>query len=662
MSTPVANDPEAAAALTDLGMNRPIPRRDFLNGAALALGTSLLPWQAVLATESDGDSAVPPPGFGSDASLANALYYPPALTGLRGSHPGSFEAAHALRDGEHWSAATDEDDAYDLIVVGAGISGLAAAHFFRKASGPDARILLVDNHDDFGGHAQRNEFRVGERLLLGYGGTQSMEAPGRYSPVAKGLLQELGIDVQRFYRYFDSKLYRKRHLSPSIFFDRQAFGVDRLLVAADGVTNGATLEAFGPIAYLTKHVIARMPIAKQARKDLARLLRESVDYLPEMNSEQKRSKLSKTSYQDFLLLHAYVHPDVVRVLQTSTHDLYCVGIDAVSANDCRLMGFPGFLGMTVAASLQAAEEGEEEPYIFHFPDGNASIARLLVRTLIPGSAPGTTMEDIVTARLDYGKLDVPASRVRLRLNSTAVRVAEVGSPGSKEVSVTYVREGKAHRVRGARCVLACYNMIIPHLCPQLPESQKAALSYAVKQPLVYVNVQLRNSQAFDKLGTHWVHAPASYFTMVMLDFPVSIGDYHFPASPQDPCVIHLTRTPCKPGLACKEQFRAGRAELLATSFETFEREIRQQLNSMLGSGGFDAARDIQAITVNRWPHGYAYEYNQLFEPLDQPDDERPCVIGRKPFGRIAIANSDSDGHAYTNTAIDQAHRAITELL
>ena len=662
MNISAENGYEAAGAPTDLGLDRPIPRRDFLNGAALALGTSLLPWQAVRATAADGGSAVPSPGFGSDASRANALYYPPALTGLRGSHPGSFEAAHALRDGEHWPEATVEDDAYDLIVVGAGISGLAAAHFFRKASGPDARILLLDNHDDFGGHAKRNEFRVGERLLLSYGGTQSIEAPGRYSPVAKGLFQELGIDVQRFYRYFDNRLYRTRHLSPSIFFDRQAFGVDRLLVAADGATNGATLEAFGPIAYLTQHVIARMPIAKQARKDLARLLRESVDYLPEMNSEQKRSKLTKTSYQDFLLLHARVHPDVVRVLQTSTHDLYCVGIDAVSANDCRLMGFPGFLGMAVAASSQGAEEGEEEPYIFHFPDGNASIARLLVRALISGCVPGTTMEDVVTARLDYSKLDVPASRVRLRLNSTAVRVAEVETPGGREISVTYVRAGKAHRVRGARCVLACYNMIIPHLCPQLPESQKAALSYAVKQPLVYVNVQLRNSKAFDKLGTHWVHAPASYFTMVMLDFPVSIGDYHFPASPQDPCVIHLTRTPCKPGLACKEQFRAGRAELLATSFETFEREIRQQLNSMLGSGGFDAARDIQAITVNRWPHGYAYEYNELFEPLDQPDDQRPCVLGRKPFGRIAIANSDSDGHAYTSTAIDQAHRAITELL
>ena len=629
-----------------------------MNGAALALGASLWPWRAALAAEPEIDTALPSAGFGSEASAANAQYYPPALTGLRGSHLGSFETAHALRDGERWPDAVLEDDAYDLIVVGAGISGLAAAHFFRKAKGPDARILLLDNHDDFGGHAKRNEFRVGERLLLSYGGTQSIEAPGRYSPVAKGLLQELGIDVQRFYRYYDKQLYRKRHLSPGIFFGRQAFGVDRLLVAGDA----APADAFGPDAYLTKEVVAHMPIAKQAQKDLARLQRKSVDYLPELNPEQKRIKLTKTSYKDFLLLHAHAHPDVVRVLQASTHELFCVGIDAVSANDCRLMGFPGFLGMEVAASPKAADEGEAEPYIFHFPDGNASIARLLVRALIPDSMPGKAMEDVVTARLDYCRLDVAAASVRLRLNSTAVRVEELETQGRNEISVTYVREGKAHRVRGARCVLACYNMIIPYLCPQLPEPQKAALSYAVKQPLVYVNVQLRNSQAFDRLGTNRIHAPASYFTTAMLDFPVSMGDYHFPGSPRDPCVIHLTRTPCKPGLVCKEQFRAGRAELLATSFETFEREIRQQLNSMLGPGGFDAARDIQAITVNRWPHGYAYEYNELFEPLDQPDEQRPCVLGRKPFGRIAIANSDADGHAYTNIAIDQAHRAVGELL
>jgi hypothetical protein len=114
-------------------------------------------------------------------------------------------------------------------------------------------------------------------------------------------------------------------------------------------------------------------------------------------------------------------------------------------------------------------------------------------------------------------------------------------------------------------------------------------------------------------------------------------------------------------LPAKDQYRAGRYELMTTPFDVFERNLRDQLGRMLGAGGFESARDIQAITVNRWPHGYAYEYNPLFEPLDRPDSERPCVIGRQPFGRIHIANSDADGHAYTNIAIDQGYRAVREL-
>jgi spermidine dehydrogenase len=273
------------------------------------------------------------------------------------------------------------------------------------------------------------------------------------------------------------------------------------------------------------------------------------------------------------------------------------------------------------------------------------------------------MEDIVTARMNYARLDDPASKVRIRLNSTAVRVKHDGNPSSaKQVEVTYVLAGKARKVRAVHCVLACYNMIVPYLCPEMPEPQKKALAYAVKQPLVYTNVQIRNWQAFQKLGVSSIYAPGGYFNIVLLDFPVSMGDYKFPSSPDEPCLLHLTRTPCKPGLPCKEQFRAGRYDLLSTPFETFERKIREQLGSMLAGGGFDSARDIQAITVNRWPHGYAYEYNELFEPLDRPPSERPCVIGRQPFGRITIANSDSDGHAYTNIAIDQGYRAVSELM
>lgn len=637
-----------------LGMGRSILRRDFLNGIAIGAGASLL-----------GMAEPPGPSSGPDPSrletfLAQGItqqdprYYPPELTGMRGSHPGSFEVAHSLHAEGEWPDAAADEETYDLIVVGGGISGLSAAYFYRKFAGPKSKILILDNHDDFGGHAKRNEFRSGGRLLLGYGGTQSIEAPGRYSKEAMDLLRELGIDVHRFYTYFDRNLYSSMRLTSAVFFDNETFGQDKLVRGPEG--------GYDPSSFVSSKTAAEMPIAQQAREDLVRLQEKAIDYMPDLTPEQKRVKLIKTSYKDFLLQYARVHPDVVKVFQTLPHDLYCVGIDAVAADSCRRMGYPGFRGMQVA-SHRHAQQSEEEPYIFHFPDGNASIARLLVRSLVRGCAPGKTMEDIVTAKMNYTRLDDPACPVRIRLNSTAVRAKHIGDPGTaQEIEITYVLAGKARKVRGSACVMACYNCIVPYLCPEMPAQQKEALAYAVKQPLVYTNVQIRNWTAFEKLGVSDIYGPGSYFSMVSLDFPVSIGSYKFPRSPAEPCVLHLLRTPCKPGLTAREQFKAGRWELFTTRFETFERKVREELSRKLANGGFDSARDIQAITVNRWPHGYAYEYNELFEPVDRPASERPCVRGRQPFGRITIANSDSDGHAYTNIAIDQAYRAINEVI
>jgi spermidine dehydrogenase len=656
----------------DLGMGRTISRRDFLNGVALTVGGSLLGGKAALTELASGPDTLAArlrSEKGADASPQeyflsrgiteeNEHYYPPELSNMmRGSHPGSFEAAHLLRDARFWEAAGsphDTRETYDLLVVGAGISGLAAAYFFRQLAGQNARILILDNHDDFGGHAKRNEFHGNGRLLLGYGGTQSIEAPGTYSRQAIALLRELGVDVDRFYRYFDRKLYSSLGLRPAIFFDKATFGVDRLLV-------GAAAEVDPDTEPIPVGQVDRMPIAPAARRDLLRLLNESVNYLPGLTPEQVRLKLTKTSYKDFLLHYAKVHPDIVKLYQQAPHDLYCVGIDAVSALDCRSMGYPGFQGVPLDERQGGSEK--EEPYIFHFPDGNASIARLLVRSLVPKAIPGHTMEDIVTAPVSYPRLDNAGSRVRVRLNSTVVRVRHLGDlQTANEVEATYLRDGKLRSVRASHCVMACYNCMVPYLCPEMPSWQKVALAYAVKEPLVYTNVQIGNWTAFDKLRMNSVYCPGSYFSNVDLDYPVSIGDYRFPASPSQSCVLHLLRTPCEPDLPCKEQYQAGRLDLYTTPFYRFERNIRAQLGSILSGGGFDPARDIVAITVNRWPHGYAYEYNSLFEPLDRPDSERPCVIGRRPFGRITIANSDSGGAAYTDVAIDQAYRAIQETM
>jgi spermidine dehydrogenase len=281
-----------------------------------------------------------------------------------------------------------------------------------------------------------------------------------------------------------------------------------------------------------------------------------------------------------------------------------------------------------------------------------------VRRLIPAAIPGHTPEDVVTARVDYAALDRPDAATRMRLNSTAVAVRH---RGPADVEVTYGRDRKAFTVRGAHVVMACWNMMIPYIVDGLPAAQQEALRYGVKVPLCYTTVAVRNRSAFQSLGIRHVATPGMYHSSVSLDVPVSIGDYQFPASPDEPLLVRMLRTPCKPGLSARDQQRAGHEELLTTTFETFERNIRDQLGRVLGAGGFDPARDIAAITVNRWPHGYAYEYNPLWDP-DWPVGQRPCDIARQRFGRIAIANSDAAAAAYTDQAIDQAYRAVEELL
>jgi spermidine dehydrogenase len=625
-----------------LGMDRDITRRDFLNGTAIAVTGALThPWfeSAALAQADSVDPEKSP------------SYYPPSRTGLRGTHDGAWEVAHALRDGRTWSDARDTGEQYDLVVVGGGISGLAAAYFFRQASGQDARILVLDNHDDFGGHAKRNEFTAAGRVWIGYGGTQAIEGRRSWSPVAKGLRDELGIDTDKFFTATDQTFYTKLGLGQGVFFDRETWGVDRLVKGGQG--NPA--EGPNPPAGWWRDFAAQAPFTEAARHDFIRVHEENVDYLSDLSVEQKRARLRTISYRDFLRDHAKVDAQAIQYFQQRTHSGWGVGIDAVPATaGSWLAGFQN-LGLP-------AFRGDGDPYIFHFPDGNASIARMLVRRLIPAVASGSTMEDVVTARFDYAKLDDTASRVRVRLNSTAVAVHHTGPAASAtEVEITYVRHGRTERVRAANCVLACYNAIIPRLTPELPAQQKQALLYGVKTPLVYTNVLVRNWRAFQKLGVSHVYSPSGYHALLFLDFPVNLGAYRHSKSPDDPMLVHFVRVPCKPGLPRRDQHRAGRGELLQTTFETFERQTREQLARVLGGGGFDAATDVLAITVNRWPHGYA----DFGDPLTDPnwkDGEQPWVVGRQRFGRIAIANSDAGHSAETQAAIDEAHRAVHDLV
>ena len=276
------------------------------------------------------------------------------------------------------------------------------------------------------------------------------------------------------------------------------------------------------------------------------------------------------------------------------------------------------------------------------------------------------MDDIAAARFDYSKLDLPANTVRLRLNSTVVNVSESAATG---IEISYVDKSNgaqsSYRVSAGRCILACYNGIIPALCPDLPESQQANLKYGVKCPLLYVNVLIRDGDILNRVGVNSFSCPDSYFDMIATAPLTTMADYSTTIEKGKLLVLFMQNTPSpvreKPEQTARDLYRQGHYKLLGTPFSEFEAEVKQQLHTMFSSYGFDAERDIEAITVNRWSHGYAYDYLQLFDP-EWPEGEAPHELGRKSFGKVTIANSDAHAYAYVDGAIDSAWRAVQEQL
>lgn len=617
-----------------------ITRRDFLNGVAVTIAAGMTPLQ-ILQAAPDG------------------RYYPPALTGLRGSHAGSFEVAHQMG----WEKKVFDTDTlpitedYDLVVVGGGLSGLSAAWFYREKH-PKAKILILENHDDFGGHAKRNEFQAGGRMIIGYGGSEAFQSPNHlYSKEVNGLLKKLGVNIKRFETAFERQFYPGLGLSRGVFFDKENFGEDKLVTGDPTPMVADDIAPDQLNARAISDFINDFPLPAADRQALIALHTAPKDYLPGKTAEEKADYLAATSYRDFLLKDVGLSEGAVKYFQSRTNDFMALSIDAVASADAYSVGFPGFAGMNLAPISEEAAAEMEEPYIYHFPDGNASVARLLVRSLIPGVAPGHTMDDIVLAAFDYAKLDQPKAAVRLRLNSTAVSVRNVGN----SVHIGYSRGGQLAQVRGKRCILACYNMMIPYLLKDLPAPQAQALSQNVKYPLVYTKVVIRNWQSFQKLGVHEIYAATQPYSRIKLDYPVSMGGYDHPRDPTQPIGLHMVYVPTSPnsGMNARDQARAGRGKLYGQTFEQLEAQLRDQLQRMLGPGGFNHETDILAITVNRWSHGYASFSNSLFDDADQ--SEAWMNLAKKPVGHVSIANSDAAWSAYAHAAIDEAYRAVAEV-
>ena len=605
-----------------------IKRRDFINGSAVAVAASL-------------SGALPRFSQGSER-----LAYPPALTGLRGSHPGSNTVAHqhAWGGGLKTIQVRQTDEHYDLVIVGAGLSGLAAAAFYQQQHGPNKKILILDNHDDFGGHARRNEHVIDGKTLITYGGSQTLVEPRTADPIIRQLFTDIGVDLFRFDTAFDQGFYRRHGLSATTYFNARHFGRDAV-VQHPFCNYYNYIEGLPGAALSDEQAVAAAPLSAEGKAQLMRVLRGGL-HLLDVPAEALEDYISSHNYFDYLKHTLGVNdPGVLRMARHSGIDWSNTGTELISIAEAQECGALGFAPVAVY--------DEEHPYIHHFPDGNAGVARTLVKYLIPEVADGGTAESLVDARFDYQQLDRSDQATRIRLESTVVDVHHRGSTNSAEdVAVRYVRGGETLEVSATNVVMACYNMMIPHIVTDLPAHQAGALRQQMKSPLIYTTVGLRNWRAFKEQGIGLAMCPGNMHQTLFMDFPVSLGGYEYAQTPDDPCVIQMISCPYSEevGKPRAEQYTEARYRMLGRQFSDYESELREHLSGMLSSKHFNFDRDVASLTVNRWAHGYT---------VAGPGDS--VAIGRQPHGRITIANSDSAPAADAIEAMRMGHRAVREI-
>jgi len=580
----------------------------------------------------------------------NQTYYPPSRTGLRGSQPGSNTYAHAMAlDGKtHFGPATALNEEYDLVVVGGGISGLAAAYYYQQKHGQDKKVLILDNHDDFGGHAKRNEHTIDGKLRIGYGGTQSLVNPQRWNKIGQDLLDDLGIDLSRWDTAYDQNFFKRNNLGGVMYFNKEVFGADKVVRHPYSNHYNYLHGCMG--AKISNEEAAReAPVSEKGKKQLLRVLNGGYHAIKKAHNlstdEELQQFTGSHSYYDYLKDTLGVDdPLVIRMARMSALDWGYLGTD--------MMGIRGADGAGAMGFPPRPVYSEKNPYINHFPDGNASFARAFVKKMIPAVAEGNNAEDLVMATFHYDQLDKANHAVRIRLNSTVVKAHHKGDPASaSEVSVTYMNDNKAYRVKGKAVVMACYNVIIPHIVSDLPEEQAAALRLQTKSPLQYTSVGLSNWRAIKELEFGFAMCPGNMHQSMMMDFPVSMGGYEYTKTPDDPCIIQMIHCPYgEEGAPEDEQYAEARYRMLDLQFQDYEDEIRSHLSGMFPRDLFNFDRDVASISVNRWAHGYA---------AGGPGDS--TEKGRQPFHRITVANSDSAPGADSWAAVAMAIRAVNEL-
>jgi spermidine dehydrogenase len=552
-------------------------------------------------------------------------------------------------DGEtDFGPATTLNEEYDLVVVGGGISGLAAAYYYHQKHGQDKKVLILDNHDDFGGHAKRNEHTIDGKLRIGYGGTQTLQNAERWGKVGEDLLDDLGIDLSRWDTAYDMDFFKRHNLGAVMYFNKEVFGEDKVVRHSYSNHFNYLIGCMGP-KISNEEAAREAPVSERGKEQLLRILNGGYDVIKKVHNLSTDAELRQYTrdhdYYDYLKGTLGVDdPLVILMARMSALDWGSLGTD--------MMGIRGADGAGAMGFPHRPMYNPSNLYIHHFPGGNAGFARAFVKKMIPDVADGNNAEDLVMATFRYAELDKASNAVRIRLNSTVVNVHHEGDPANaSEVSVTYMNDDKAYRVKGKGVVMACYNVIIPFICSDLPEEQADALRLQQKSPLQYTSVGLRNWRAIKELEIGFAMCPGNMHQSLMMDFPVSMGGYEFTKSPDDPCIIQMIHCPYgEEGAPEEEQFSEARYIMLDLEFQDYEDEIRSHLSGMFPKDLFEFDRDVASISVNRWAHGYAN---------GGPGDS--TRKGRQPFHRITVANSDSAPGADSWVAVRMAIRAVDEL-
>jgi len=547
-------------------------------------------------------------------------------------------------------------ESYDFVVAGAGISGLSAAHFYQERFGKDKKVLIIDPLAYFGGHASRNEFSVDGNSMLGYGGSESFQSPKlNFSEQVHGLMKTLKVEISRFEKeFFQHDTYPKLGLSRGTFFGAEIFGKDTLVTGdpTAWVSDDVAPENLNAKSY--KDFFAQFPISTDSKKQLVELYTSKKEMLDRFKTPQEREQyLKTTSYEKFLREDWKLSDEAIHYFSQRTCDFFGLTPNQIPALDACHYGLPGL------SDDHVEELGPlDEPYVYHFPDGNASLARLLVRSLIPTIATGSTMEDIVGADFKMTELDSAQNSVRIRLGHTVVSV-ENTKDGLVDIGVIHNVDGTLHRIQAKHATLACFNMAIPFIFEELNADQSHALKMNVKVPMVYTNVVLKNWHAWVKLGVHEIYGVNTFHSRIKLDYSVSMGGYATPTDPSQPIVVHMVHVPTVPTASDpRAALRQARKTFFALKFEDHEKHIKSDLTRMLGPGGFNAETDILDIHVNRWSHGYSFSANTLIETEDESN--RLMNLARQRVGNVTIANSDAAWTAYAHAAVDEAYRAVSE--